>query len=79
MEVLINHYAIEKQIGGKKFSSIINSNEYRREFFNFKLQEILSWSDKIFRNYKNVNVSIQLLVKEFSHFKIELKNNIKII
>ena len=38
LEVLLNHYVVEKKIGGKTLPPLANSNECRREFFNFKLQ-----------------------------------------
>ena len=50
MEVLLNYYAVEKEIGGKTLSPLVNSDECRREFFNFKLQGTLDWSDKTFKD-----------------------------
>ena len=50
LEVLLNHYAMEKEIGGKTLPPLVNSDECRREFFNFKLQGTLDWSDKTFKD-----------------------------
>ena len=50
LEVLLNHYTVEKEIGGKTLPPLVNSNECRREFFNFKLQGTLDWSDKTFKD-----------------------------
>ena len=50
LEVLLNHYVVEKQIGGKTLPSLINSNECKREFFNFNLQGTLDWGDKTFKD-----------------------------
>ena len=50
LEVLLNHYALEKKIGGKILPPFVNSDKCRREFFNFKLQGTLDWSDKSFKD-----------------------------
>ena len=50
LEVLLSHYAMEKEIGGKTLSPLVNSDECRREFFNFKLQGTLDWNDKTFKD-----------------------------
>ena len=49
LEVLLNHYIVEKQIGGKTFF-LVNLDECRRKFSNFKLQRTLDWSDKTFKD-----------------------------
>ena len=41
---------MEKEIGGKTLPPLVNSDECRREFFNFKLQGTLDWSDKTFKD-----------------------------
>ena len=48
--MLLSHYAVEKEIGGKTLLLLVNSDECGREFFNFKLQRTLDWSDKTFKN-----------------------------
>ena len=45
LEVLLSHYAVEKEIVGKILPPLVNLDECRREFFNFKLQGTLDWSD----------------------------------
>ena len=45
LEVLLSHYVVEKEIVGKIPPSLVNLDECRREFFNFKLQGSLDWSD----------------------------------
>ena len=47
---LLNHFAMKKKIGGKTVPPLVNSDECRREFFNFKLQGTLDWSDKTFKD-----------------------------
>ena len=50
LKVLLTHNAVEKEIGGKTLHPLINSDECRREFFNFKLQRTLDWNDKTFKD-----------------------------
>ena len=41
LKLLLHHYAMKKQIDGKSLSFLLNSNEYRRDFFNLKLEGTL--------------------------------------
>ena len=37
LEVLLNHYAVKKQIDGKTLPCLVNLDDCRRKLFNFKL------------------------------------------
>ena len=67
LEVFLNHYIVEKEIGGKTLPLLVNSNEYRREFFNFKLQRILDWHDKTFKDVSSMIIWNEPLQKSYAN------------
>ena len=68
LEVLLNHYAVEKEIGGKTLPPFVNLDEYRREFFNFKLQGTFDWSDKTFKDIWSMITWNESLQKSYANF-----------
>ena len=67
LEVLLNHYAVEKEFGGKILPPLVNSDECRREFFNFKLQGTLDWSDKTFKDVWSMIIWNEPLQKSYAN------------
>ena len=67
LEVLLSYYAVEKKIGGKTLFLLVNPNECRREFFNFKLQGTLDWSDKTFKNVWSMITWNESLQKSYAN------------
>ena len=51
LKALFKQYGIWKEVGGTILSPIIDSDVYKREIFNFKLQWTLDWSDKTFKDF----------------------------
>lgn len=51
LELFLKHYEVQKEVGGKILSPLVNSNACKREFLNIssKLQGLPDWNDKTFR------------------------------
>ena len=59
---------MEKEIGGKTLPPLVNLDECKREFFNFKLQGTLDWSNKIFKDVWSMITWNEPLQKSYANF-----------
>ena len=50
LELLLKHYGVQKEVGGKILPLLVNFDACKRELFEFKLQGTVNWNGKKFKD-----------------------------
>ena len=70
LELLCGQYGVEREIEGRKIPPLVNSIAIKREFFAFKLQANMDWSDKSFKDVWSMITWNHTLKAKYENFLV---------